>query len=308
MQVCLFLCNPHLYKEPKSPSMDKNVDDLSWLWQKKMVKKAAIGSIACALLVFMVTSPWVIEPLRESEAIVYVPLTILSQQLNQHGIGFASDREIDWYIQILKSNQLADSLIERYDLAHYFKIDSSDVDAKNQVYRKIESRIAIDKTRYGSVSIRVRDNDATRAADIANDIVVLGELIKKELLFPNRQESMRYASSLYKQKSIEVSNLEKSLDSLMETPRGIKKDYLYEKMLTLLNLELQELTSRKGLYELEQKNFDTPLPAAYVISSAVPESQAIWPKRGLLMGAGAAIYLLLLLVFEIIRRDNRKTI
>jgi hypothetical protein len=117
---------------------------------------------------------------------------------------------------------------------------------------------------------------------------------------------MRYVNSLYNQKSIEVARLEKSLDSLMETSHGIKRDYLYEKMLTLYRLEFQELIARKGLYEREQKNFDTPLPTAYVISSAVPKSQTIWPKRGLLMGAGAGIYLLLLLAFEIIRRDNRK--
>jgi uncharacterized protein involved in exopolysaccharide biosynthesis len=286
--------------------MDKNLEDLSWLWQKNFVKRIIIGSVACALLVYIVTSPWIIKPLYESEVIVYVPLTILSQQLNQQGIGFASDREIDWYIQILKSNQLTDSLIKRYDLINYFKIDTSDLDSKNQIYRKIESRIIIDKTRYGSVSIRVRDNDAKRAADIANEIIVLGELIKRNLLFPNRQESMRYVNSLYNQKSIEVARLEKSLDSLMETSHGIKRDYLYEKMVTLYRLELQELIARKGLYEREQKNFDTPLPTAYVISSAVPKSQTIWPKRSLLMGAGAGIYLLLLLVFEIIRRDNRK--
>jgi uncharacterized protein involved in exopolysaccharide biosynthesis len=286
--------------------MDKNLEDLSWLWQKNFVKRIIIGSVACALLVYIVTSPWIIKPLYESEVIVYVPLTILSQQLNQQGIGFASDREIDWYIQILKSNQLTDSLIKRYDLINYFKIDTSDLDSKNQIYRKIESRIIIDKTRYGSVSIRVRDNDAKRAADIANEIIVLGELIKRNLLFPNRQESMRYVNSLYNQKSIEVARLEKSLDSLMETSHGIKRDYLYEKMLTLYRLEFQELVARKGLYEREQKNFDTPLPTAYVISSAVPKSQTIWPKRSLLMGAGAGVYLLLLLVFEIIRRDNRK--
>lgn len=286
--------------------MDKNLEDLSWLWHKNFVKRIIIGSVACALLVYIVTSPWIIKPLYESEVIVYVPLTILSQQLNQQGIGFASDREIDWYIQILKSNQMADSLIKRYDLINNFKIDTSDFDSKNQIYRKMESRIIIDKTRYGSVSVRVRDNDAKHAADIANEIIVLGELIKRNLLFPNRQESMRYVNSLYNQKSIEVARLEKSLDSLMETSHGIKRDYLYEKMLTLYRLEFQELITRKGLYEREQKNFDTPLPTAYVISSAVPKSQPIWPKRSLLMGAGAGIYLLLLLVFEIIRRDNRK--
>lgn len=284
--------------------MDKSFDDLSWLWQMKFVKRAVLGSVACAILVFVVTSAWITKPLYESEVIVYVPLTILSQQLNQQGIGFASDREIDWYIQILKSNQLTDSLIKKYDLFRYFKIDVSDFDSKNQLYRKMGSRIIIDKTRYGSVSIRVRDSDPKRAADMANDMIVLGEVIKKNLLFPNRQESMRYVTSLYNQKAAEVARLERSLDSLSNTPQGVQKDYLYNKTLTLYNLEFQELISRKSIYEREQKNFDTPLPMAYIISSAVPKSQAIWPRRGLLTIAGTGIYLLLLVVFEIVRRDQ----
>lgn len=286
--------------------MDKTTEDLSWLWHRKFVKKAGFGALACALLVFVVTCPLILKPLHEAEVIVYVPLTILSQQLNQQGIGFASDREIDWYIQILKSNQLTDSLVKKYNLFTYFKIDTAELDAKNQLYRKMESRIIIEKTRYGSVSIRVRDNDAKRAADMANEVIALGEVIKRNLLFPNRQESMRYVESLYNQKAAEVGKLQKALDSLRNTDRGIKNNYLYNKTLTLYNLEFQELISRKGIYEREQKNFDTPLPMAYVISSAVPKSQIIWPKQKLLMAAGVGIYLLLLVVTEIIRRDNSK--
>jgi len=288
--------------------MKNRAEDMSWLLQKKFMMRASLGALGSAMLVFIVTMPFIIKPLHEAEVIVYVPLTILSQQLNQQGIGFASDREIDWYIQILKSNQLTDSLIKKYNLFTYFKIDTSDIDSKNQLYRKMESRIIIDKTRYGSVSIRVRDNDPKRDDDMANEIIVLGEVIKRNLLFPNRQESMRYVTRLYNQKELEVARLQNTLDSLRETPRGSKSDYLYSKMLTLYNLELQELIARKGIYEREQKNFDTPLPMAYIISSAVPKSQTIWPRRGLLMGAGAGIYLLLLVAFEIVRRDNRKTV
>ena len=287
--------------------MNKNSEDLTWLWQKKLVKQASLGSIACAVLVFIVTSSWFIKPLYESEVIVYVPLAILSQQLNQQGIGFASDREIDWYIQILKSNQLTDSLIKRYDLLTYFKIKASDLDSKNQLYRKMEKRIIIGKTQYGSVSIRVRDNDPKRAADMANEIIVLGEVIKRNLLFPNRMESMRYVTSLYNQKALDVARIQKSLDSLMNTSPGVRRDFLYSKTQTQYNLEFQELIARKGIYEREQKNFATPLPSAYVISSAVPKSQVVWPRRYLLTGAGAAIYLLVLVVFEIIRRDNKET-
>jgi capsular polysaccharide biosynthesis protein len=288
--------------------MNKNSEDFTWLWQKRFMKRASLGAFACAVLVFIVTSSWFIKPLYESEVIVYVPLAILSQQLNQQGIGFASDREIDWYIQILKSNQLTDSLIKRYDLLTYFKIDASDLDSKNQLYRKMEKRIIIDKTQYGSVSIRVRDNDPKRAADMANEIIVLGEVIKRNLLFPNRMESMRYVTSLYNQKASDVARIQKTLDSLMNTPPGVKRDFLYSKTQTQYNLEFQELIARKGIYEREQKNFATPLPSAYIISSAVPKSQVIWPRQYLLTGAGAAIYLLVIVVFEIIRRDNKEVV
>ena len=288
--------------------MAKATDDFSWLWQRKLVKRALLGAIACALLIFGITSRWIIRPLYEAEVIVYVPLTILSQQLNQQGIGFASDREIDWYIQILKSNQMTDSLIKKYDLFTYFHINPIKLDAKNQVYREMESRIIIDKTRYGSVSVKVRDNDAGRAADMANMMIGLGEIIKKNLLFPNRQESMRYITSLYNQKAQDVALLQKRLDSLINTGMPLQNNNQYNKTLTHYNMEFQELISRKDLYEREQKNFDTPLPSAYVISYAVPVTKPIWPRRWLLMAAGVALYLTLFLVIEIIRRDQTSNI
>jgi uncharacterized protein involved in exopolysaccharide biosynthesis len=284
--------------------MAQATEDLSWLWQRKLVKRAVVGAFACVLLIFVVTSRWIIKPLYEAEVIVYVPLTILTQQLNQQGIGFASDREIDWYIQILKSNQLTDSLIKKYDLYSYFDINSVRLEAKNQLYRIMESRIVIDKTRYGSVSVKVRDNDAKRAADMANDMIGLGEVIKKNLLFPNRQESMRYVTSLYNQKAQDVAMLQKTLDSLINTGRPLQNDYFYNQVVTHYNMEFQELIARKGLYEREQKNFDTPLPSAYVISQAVPVTKPIWPRRGLLMAAGMALYLVIFIVIEIIRRDQ----
>lgn len=288
--------------------MAKNAEDFSWIWQGKLLKRAIFGAITCALLLFVLTSKWIIKPLYESEVIVYVPLTILSQQLNQQGIGFASDREIDWYIQILKSNQLTDSLIKKHNLYSYFGINPQEVDSKNRLYQKMEDRIHIEKTRYGSVSVRVRDNDAKRAADMANEMVELGEIIKKNLLFPNRQESMRYVTSLYNQKVQEVALLQKTLDSLTEMGKTLKNDYQFNKTLTHYNLEFQELISRKDQYEIEQKNFATPLPRAYIISPAVPSSHAIWPPRGLLIVAGIAFYLILLIAFEIIQHERTASI
>jgi len=283
-------------------------DDISWIWQAPILKNAIIGAVISALLVLLFTMPFIIKPNYESEVIVFVPLTILSQQLNQQGIGFASEKEIDWYIQILKSNHLADSLINRFNLINYYKIDTSILGAKSRLYEKLDNKIQIEKTRYGSVSVKVRDNDPNRAAALANKIIDIGEIIKKNLFYRNRLESMKYVQRLYEQTIANVTLLEIKLDSLEKhkLDNKLRNSLLFDKTFKFYNLELQELISRKDLYEREQKNFDTPLPKAYVISSAVPSQKPVSPRPKLYSVLGAGIYLFLFLTIQIIRRDIYK--
>ena len=288
--------------------MEKKSEDVSWIWKLPFLKKASIGAIITIVIIYLITLPVIITPLYESEVIVYVPLAILSQQLNQQGIGFASEKEIDWYIQILKSNHLRDSLIARFNLMSEFKVDTNKFGMKSRVLKMLDSRIDIEKTRYASVSIKVRDNSPKRAAAMANEILELGEIIKKNMLYQNRLESMHYVQSLFEQKSNELSSLEKQLDSVSKSKstNQSSKNFLYEKTLRLYNHGLEELIFRKDLFEREERNFNTPLPKVYVISTAEPESKPIWPKRGIMCVVGAGTYLLLLLIIEIIKRDSQK--
>lgn len=285
--------------------MEKSLDNISWIWQIKFLKKALIGGIITSVLIFVVTLPCFMRPLYEAEVIVYVPLTILSQQLNQQGIGFANDHEIDWYIQILKSNQLDDSLVNHFRLANSYKVDTSKIAYKSKLYSILDSRINIEKTRYGSVSLKVRDADPKIAVEMANEIVNYGEIIKKNLLQNNRLASLFYAQNLFDQKSKEISRLEKSLDSLQILLNNKLGDsrLLMDKTLRIYNFELQEFISRKEVYEREKNGFDSPLPKTYIVSSPMPASIPIWPKQWLFMLTGTFIYLFLLLFIEIIKRD-----
>jgi capsular polysaccharide biosynthesis protein len=280
--------------------MNKKPDEIAWLWSILTGKKTIIGIIICVVLAFLVTRPVFMKPLYESETLVYVPLTILNQQLSQQGIGFANEHEVDQYIQILKSSSVADSLINRFGLKGNQK--------KSQLYNQLESRIKIEKTRYSSVSIKVRDSNPEKAADMANQMVYLVETIKQQLFYPNRLEAMRYSKSLYEEKLPEVTKLENRLDSIEkdQTPLSLKNNWLYNKLKNSYNLELQELISRKNQYERAQKDFDTPLPKAYVISSAVAADKPVWPKPWFMCLLAAAGYLIIIVFIEIIKRDFRK--
>ncbi len=281
--------------------MNKTTEDASWLVRTIFSVKTAIGIVICVVLIYLITMPWFTKPLYESEAIVYVPLTIPDRQINQQGVGFANEHEVDSYIQILKSTMLADSLIQKFGL-------QTDNHKNSALYKKLESRIKIEKTRYGSVSIKVRDHNPEKAASMANCIIELGESLKRNLLYPNRLEAMLYSKSLYEQKASELKMLEKNLDSIENKTewKSAKKDFRYDKALTTYKLELQELISRKDQYERAKKDFETPLPKVYIISPAVALYRPVWPRRGILCVAGAFAYIFILLAIEIFKRDIRE--
>lgn len=255
-----------------------------------------MGAIICILLTLLVTMPFLTEPVYESEAIVYVPLVIPNQQISQQGVGFAGEHEIDAYIQILKSNILADSLLNQLGSG------SGTPENKNQVYKKLASRIKVEKTRYGSVSIKVRDNDPKRASDLANHVIIWGESIRQNLLLPNREEALLYSRSLYDQKAEEIRVLEKAIDSLEQTGAVLKKAFEYEKALSAYKLEFQEYILRKNQFERAKKDFETPPPKVYVVSPAVT-AEKVWPRRGVLCVVVVLVYSMVLIVIEIIKRD-----
>ncbi len=272
---------------------------------KKFRSIGAAGLIIVCLAAYLSTSEYLIRPLYRSESLIFVPLTILSKQIEQQGIGFASDREIDAHIQILESGQLRDSLIKRFNLAGEYNIDLSNIGGRSKLHRILASRIEIQKTRFSSVSISVKDADAGRAALIANAIVELGNNIKEDLLSANRKGALEYAQALYDSKIIDVQNLEHKLDSVNLSPKNESASTRNQisKLQSVYAIEVQELAGRKNHLEREQKSFETELPKAYVISTAIPGDKPVSPKRLLIILASAIIYLSLIAFTTIIIRD-----
>ena len=272
---------------------------------KRLTAIAVSGCVIVCLAAYLATSPVFIRPMYQSESLIFVPLTILSKQIEQQGIGFASDREIDAHIQILESGQLRDSLIQRFNLAKDYGIDLSLSGGRSQLHRILTSRIGIQKTRFSSVSIRVKDPDAGRAAAMTNAIVDLGNYIKEDLLSANRKGALDYARTLYDSKIIDVRNLERRIDSISNIHGEISATQrnLLSKLQTVYASELQELAGRKNHLEREQKSFETELPKAYVISTAIAGDRPVSPQRLLTAVAAGAVYLFLIIVIFILRRD-----
>lgn len=276
---------------------------LSSLFTASFFRWLALGAVITGVLSFFITSPVFVKPMYRSQAIIYVPLTLFSQQFDQQGIGFASNVEIDGHIQILRSTQLLDSLIKQFDLTKQWNIDASDEGSRSRLYQKISSRVEITKTRYSSVSVSVRDYDPERAAAMANAIVRLGDVIKEDILLENRLNAYRFARELFEQKQSEILAIEERFGKLTDERNSQAPGAESFRQRTLYEAELWELTARKSDYEKLRESLGTPLPRSYIVSSAVANYTPAWPARLPIITGVILLYIVVALFIQILRKD-----
>lgn len=277
------------------------------MFNPRFIIISTAGAVITGILTWFVSSPFFITPLYRSEAVIYVPLTIPSRQTEQQGIGFASDIEIDGHIQIFQSARMNDSLIQRYHLDQNLGVDLSETGGLSRLYEKINNRIKFEKTRFSSVAVIVLNPDPVLAAEMANVIVDLGDVIKEDILYENRRKVFLQAQQHYENKFKNVRLLEQIIDSLDYTGKGKSTG---NEMLRLKNqyaTEVQELASRKNHLEMVERDFKTRLPGSYVISPAIPAARPHWPNRRLLVTGAVISFVFIVLVIEIIKQNAKST-
>ena len=285
--------------------MKDSKDPMARLFQTRKLIVIAGGMLASGLLVWIFTSALFIKPLYQSEALIYVPLTMFSVQYDQQGIGFGSDSEISGHIQILRSNILLDSLISIFFLDKEENINDLSPQKISRLYKKYKPRITVAKNRYHSVSVSVRDPDPLQAAQMANTIVRLGDVVKSKMLEENRHAALNFAQEQYLEKRKELEQTEKNILTLVSEERNITSEVNMElsRQKAIYSLELDELVRRKNYYETLLNSIDNPLPKSYIVSPAVASYDIEWPKRWLLSIAAAFAFLAIYILIEILKQD-----
>ncbi len=128
---------------------------LKWKWH------IIIITVAAAICGAIFSSSLFITPLYKSEAVAY-PANISP---------YSDESETEQMLQIINSQSITDSVIEKYDLWSDYKIDKNYKFAKTYMLNEYRSKIKIGKTPYEAVSVTVMDKDPFVACDIAKDIL-----------------------------------------------------------------------------------------------------------------------------------------
>ncbi len=156
---------------------------LLFIWKKRkpIIVVTGIASVL-ALVVAML-----MKPLFLSTAIVFPAATSsvsFSEQRNAKAssMDFGEEEQAEQLVQILQSSRIREKVITQFGLMEHYGIDSTDVNKNFKMMKEYEGHISFTRTRYGSISIDVLDENPELAAEIANKIVDLIDTVKNTMI------------------------------------------------------------------------------------------------------------------------------
>jgi uncharacterized protein involved in exopolysaccharide biosynthesis len=305
--------------------MDNNFNNLSlirlivkWKWHILII------TVVAAICGAIFSSSRFITPLYKSEAIAY-PANVSP---------YSDETETEQMLQIINSQSIVDSIIEKYDLWTDYKIDRNYQYAKSYMMYLYHENIKITKTPYDAVSIVVKDKDPVTACNIAKDILYFYDKKVDELHRIKTSEVVNmYARQLEnKQKDIDhwkqqladlgtnygVTNYEQQSKELTKgilsgSPKASElmrnlQQYGPEQI-DLENKIIEEATAYvdvKQDYEQNLRFFFSDLTYSNIITEPYPADRKCYPVRWIIvLFSGLGAFLLTIFILFVIENKKR---
>lgn len=130
---------------------------LKWKWH------IAIVTLAAAIIGAVFSSATFITPLYKSEAVLY-PSNVAA---------YSDETFTEQMLQIMQSNEIMDSVVEKFDLMKHYKIDKGYKYWKTALIGEYRDKVSISRTPYDAVLIKVKDKDPEIACAMVNEIIRL---------------------------------------------------------------------------------------------------------------------------------------
>ena len=311
-------------EEIKLNIMDNNFNNLSlvqlifkWKWHILII------TLVAALCGAIFSSSKFITPLYKSEAIAY-PANISP---------YSDESETEQMLQIINSQSIVDSIIEKYDLWTDYKIDRNYQYAKTYMMLEYHDKIKISKTPYEAVSIVVNDKDPFVACNIAKDILKFYDKKVAQLHRDKVAEVVNMYARQLEMKQQDIDNLKQQLANLgtnygmanyVGQSREITRAYLSgssranelmqnleqygPEAIDLENKIIAEATTYVDVkldYEQNLRFYYSDLTYSNIVTEPYPADKKSYPVRWVVVAlCGLGAFLLTILVLFII--ENRK--
>lgn len=299
-----------------------------------------VGLLA-ALLSAIFSSSYFITPLFKGEVVLFPTSTnAISKALlstnyasKEDILEFGEDEQIEQMLQILNSTKIRDSIIIKYDLMGHYDIKINDAYKFTKLYKRFESNVRFKRTENSGVKIIVYDQDAQVAADIANEISALYDIVKNDMKKVRAVKAYHIVEKEYIQLKEEIKVKEDSLTVLrklgvhdyesqseminrqlaMEISKGnqaninrleARLDILanyggpYVSLRDALEHDKKQLSEIRAKYEEAKVDAEQDLPQKFIVSSAYKAEKKSYPIRWLIvvLSTLGALFLTVLII------------
>jgi uncharacterized protein involved in exopolysaccharide biosynthesis len=166
--------------------------------------------LAAVILAAIFSSAWFITPMFKSYALIY-PSNVEP---------YSEESRSEQMLEFLKSKDIRDKIIQKYDLAKRYKIDSSYKYFESTIIYEYSKNVIISKTPFETIKIEVLDADPVVACNMVNDIIKFYD--QKVLSTHHRKylEVLSYVGRRLEAKQAEIDSVENILYGL-RTEYGI---------------------------------------------------------------------------------------
>lgn len=166
-----------------------------------------IVGVVGAVLAAIFSGPTFIAPRYRSQAVVY-PVN-----LNSYSI----ETRADQLLQLLASNSIRDSVINRFGLAALYKVDTTTAEGRAALYDIWNERVSIEKTRYESVDLEVTDENPVTARDMVLEVLHQTDLLARRLQRANSKELLTISENMLRETGRQLDSVEARMNALRAT-------------------------------------------------------------------------------------------
>tara|TARA_B100001250_G_C19785932_1_gene784138 strand:+ start:367 stop:1371 length:1005 start_codon:yes stop_codon:yes gene_type:complete len=203
-----------------------------------------LGSILLlTVIVSSLVAVFGIESKYKSSVVLYPSTTNSPSQtlLIEHNpyrkdvLEFGEEEEAEQLLQILNSDEIRDSIINKFDLYSHYNINQDESLSKSTLHRIYNSSVGVKKTKFNSIDITVFDKDPNMASDLANEI-------------PNQANIVN--SRIRKKRGIQALHILENRRRLLYKARNLTQDSLSfyrKKGIISITAQTERLTEQYGI-------------------------------------------------------------
>lgn len=294
---------------------------IKWKWH--------IISITFLGMAIIGASTYLIKPLYKSYAIVY-PVNLGT---------FSEESFSEQMMQIFESRDIADKIIESYNLLDHYEIDTASEHIKSTLYKELGDKVWMEKTEYESIEINVLDTDPEIAKEITNSFLdfynekvrdihrfktkeVMDLAMSEMLKWEEIKDSLNIKLQFYKTEyniqdiGIQLGNLTQGMYRASGNSKLIDKAENQINLIAKYGAEFSFLNnmywkafglynSNRLAYEDALKEYNKKISYANIVTSPYASDKKYSPKRiPITMLGGLSVFALLILIIAFV--ENKK--